>query len=366
MNVKKTINLKTVFITAGAMMATLIGSGFATGQEIIQYFVAWGWWGAIGILVIFVGFSFVGHSFLTVGYKFRDEIKKPNDIFRVYSGKYLGTFYDYFSVFFLFLSYALMIGGAGATIEQQFSMPNWVGAVIMLIVVVIVVAMGLKKLTGVLGSLGPFIAIATLVVGVITMSLNWDNMPHAITHIEQAIADKSIQVASTSWWLAALNYVGFNMIWIAAFLGQQGKMASSKKEAGMGGLVGSSGFAIALFAMMIAFMTAFQAVAGSQVPTLVLANNLHVNVGTIFSIIVMLGIFTSAVTLLWNVTAAFAEDGTKLSRGLTFVFGIVGYFIGTSLEFDELVNVIYVINGYIGILLIAIMIFKSIQWKFRK
>ena len=38
----KRANLKQIFRVSGAFVAFLIGSGFATGQEIIQYFAAYG------------------------------------------------------------------------------------------------------------------------------------------------------------------------------------------------------------------------------------------------------------------------------------------------------------------------------------
>ncbi|MGK9325701.1 hypothetical protein [Aerococcus urinaeequi] len=46
-----TTNWGLVFVMAGAMTATLIGSGFATGQEIMQYFVAHEWTGILGVIV---------------------------------------------------------------------------------------------------------------------------------------------------------------------------------------------------------------------------------------------------------------------------------------------------------------------------
>ena len=37
------INFKKVFKTAGAFMAWVIGSGFATGQEVLQFFSSYGY-----------------------------------------------------------------------------------------------------------------------------------------------------------------------------------------------------------------------------------------------------------------------------------------------------------------------------------
>ena len=50
------VSWKRVLILAGAIIAFTIGSGFATGQEIIQYYTAYGVKGLLVILVFLVAF----------------------------------------------------------------------------------------------------------------------------------------------------------------------------------------------------------------------------------------------------------------------------------------------------------------------
>ncbi len=67
-----------VIIFAGAFIAFLVGSGFATGQEIMQYFVSYGFMGIAGAVVVFVLFLYVGVSFITVGYEQQfPEVRRP-------------------------------------------------------------------------------------------------------------------------------------------------------------------------------------------------------------------------------------------------------------------------------------------------
>lgn len=44
-------NFLTVFILSGAYLAYLAGSGFGSGQEMMQYFTSFGYAGIMGILV---------------------------------------------------------------------------------------------------------------------------------------------------------------------------------------------------------------------------------------------------------------------------------------------------------------------------
>ena len=104
---KEKVSFKRVISFGGAFIALIIGSGFATGQELMQYFSSYGKLGALSLVLVFALFYIVGTELITTGYE--KHFENPNDIYTEVSGKYIGKFYDYFSVFFLFLSYTVMI-----------------------------------------------------------------------------------------------------------------------------------------------------------------------------------------------------------------------------------------------------------------
>jgi uncharacterized membrane protein YkvI len=100
---------------------------------------------------------------------------------------------------------------------------------------------------------------------------------------------------------------------------------------------------------------------GTQIPSLYLAQNLHFVFATGFSLTIMAGIYTTAVPLLWTVVARFAEEKTPRFRWLTVALAAIGTFIGLVVPFSKMVNIVYVINGYVGVLLLALMLVKSIR-----
>lgn len=61
------ISWKRVLILAGAIIAFTIGSGFATGQEIIQYYTAYGMKGLLVIVVFAVAFLYYNFNFAKAG-----------------------------------------------------------------------------------------------------------------------------------------------------------------------------------------------------------------------------------------------------------------------------------------------------------
>lgn len=360
MNKDKVVPSKVVNY-AGAFIALLIGSGFATGQELLQYFASYGYLGTVGVVLVFLLMTYVGISFVSAGYN--NKFENPNDIYKYYCGNKLGTFYDFFSVFFLFLSYTVMVAGAGATVEQYFHLSANIGSIGLIALAMGAVIFGLNKIVDVIGKIGPVIVVMAIGVGSISIFLNIQNADGSIEIMKKLVESGEIKVASSSWWLAAGSYVGFCMLWLAAFLAQLGAGVNSDKEGKLGALFGAFGFSVACLIMTLAIIFSIDKLGESQIPSLILAAEIHPLLATVFSVFIFLGIYTTAVPLLWIVIAKFAKEGTTKFKVLTVVLAISGGFIGTVLRFDVLVNYVYVINGYVGMLLLAIMIFRSIQWK---
>ena len=360
MELKEQVSWGRIMTYAGAFIAFLIGSGFATGQEVLQYFSSYGYMGMVGIGVVYVLFLYVGIDFITVGYK--EQFHKGADIYHYYCGKIVGTFYDYFSIAFIYMSYIVMIGGAAAAMNQQYGLPNAFGGIMIGILAGTTVIFGLGKIVDVIGKIGPIIVILTLFLGISAIIMN----PSGLANASIVIPKLNLIKASTNWFYAAGSYVGFCMLWLAAFMASMGAGANSKREAKLGASFGAAGFSIALLIIALGIMANIEQLAGTMVPTLVLAGNISPVLAIVFSFIVIAGIYTTSVPLLWQVVARFSEEKTTRFRILTVVLAAVGVFVGLLVPFDRLVNIIYVINGYVGIILLGFMIVKTIRTKTAK
>lgn len=349
------VSVKQIIIYSGAFIAFLIGSGFATGQELMQYFVSYGFMGILGAVVMFLLFLYVGVSFVTAGYN--NKFPKRNDIYTYYCGKVIGTFYDYFSIIFIYMSFIVMVGGAGATLHQQYRLPNSVGGIGLAILAGGTVVFGLNKVVEVIGKIGPIITVMAISLGLAAIIQN----PGGLSTASEVIPTLNLLQASSNWLFAAGSYVGFCMLWLATFMSSMGAEAKSKKEATFGAIGGAVGFSAAVIIVALGLMANVEQVAGSMVPSLILAGNIHPSVAVVFSLTVVAGIYTTSVPLLWTVSARVADEKTNRFKIFTIVLALIGTIIGLKIPFDRLVNIIYVINGYVGILLLGLMIFTDIK-----
>ena len=98
----------------------------------------------------------------------------------------------------------------------------------------------------------------------------------------------------------------------------------------------------------------------AAIPNLILAERIWPPFAGIFALVVFAGIYTTAVPLLMNPVNRFAKEGTARYRILTIALGLVGLVVGLFVPFRVLVNVLYVINGYLGALLLIFMVVTNI------
>lgn len=345
-----------VITYAGAIMAFLIGSGFATGQEILQYYASYGYWGVFGTgLIVLVLISYVAVEFFLTGR--REQFEKPSGVFYYYCGKYLGTFFDFFSILFVFLSFTVMIAGAGAVFEEHYGLSKFIGGIALAAVVSLTVWFGLSRLVDVIGKIGPIIVVIAIALGIFGIMRD----PDGISTGNAMLPDLDVTQASSNWFLSGLSYVGFCMLWLAAFLSALGKTVKNRREATAGGLVGGVLFAVACMIVGLGLLANMSRVFDAEIPMLVLAGDLGPWVAAAISVMILAGIYTTAIPLLWTVAARFFDDKTKKFKYLTIALAVLGTIIGLVLPFSQMVNIVYVINGYVGILLLVLMLVKTVR-----
>ncbi|WP_131040442.1 hypothetical protein [Clostridioides difficile] len=347
------VNVKTVISFAGAYVATVIGSGFATGQEIMQFFSFYGFAGIIGGIISMVLFSWMGASVMSKGKEL--QLKEPIKIYRVYCGKYLGIFFEWFGPLFLFGVFVVMISGAGATLTEYYGLNPFVGRVGMAVVALLTVSLGLDKLSKILGGIGPIIIIFTLLVGGISLAKNIGNIGEAA----QVLSTVKIAKPVPNAYLSGVIYTTYNTIVVMAFLTGLGASAANKKEAICGGILGGVALMAAAIMMHLAILSDIGNLYSKAIPSLFLADKILPVIGVLFSIILILGIYTTAVPLLWSVTNRFVDDKHPKFKLITLIAAILGL-IGGFLPFDKLVGILYPYTGYMGVIILVCVLYRQI------
>ncbi len=114
-----------IFTAAATYIGTVVGAGFASGQEVLQFFGLLGPWGLPAAAIAVAGFAYFGYLILDAGREARAT--SHLQVLKRATGP-LSPVFDLIITFFLFGALAAMIAGAGSVLRQEYAIPWVMGA----------------------------------------------------------------------------------------------------------------------------------------------------------------------------------------------------------------------------------------------
>lgn len=360
---KESISLKKVILLAGALCAYWIGSGFATGQEVLQFFTTSGTNGIIAALIFGVLMSFLTYVLYGIGQK--KKFDNPYDVFEYYCGKVIGQIYVWYSVVLVYCIFVVMLAGGGATIHQYYGISTYIGTGAIALLALGTTLLGVEKLIDIIGVIGPikilFVAIVGI-AGIVTLF----GQPTLLTEASSLMPTLGFKSASSNWaWSGAL-YAFLALMVSIPFQVDCGASAGSVREARTAGFVGTVAFTIAIISLVIGELVYYKLIIDQQVPTLAIANHISPILGLIFSVLIVLSIYSAVASFLLMTVRKFAADKTRKFNIIATVLTVIGMFFGGVLPFDKLINILYPLAGYSAIVFAGFMIYKELMEKDEK
>ncbi|WP_185967216.1 MULTISPECIES: hypothetical protein [unclassified Corynebacterium] len=335
------------FAISLSFVGLLVGAGFASGQETIQYFVSFGVGGIWGVLLASFIMTLAGTVFLQLGSYF--QANEHNAVFSSVAHPVVAKILDYAVIFTLFCIGFVMLAGAGSNLNQQFGLAPWIGSLIMLILVMVVGMFDVDKVSAVIGMLTPLIVVAVLFVGAYSLM----HLPDSFSEVTHAAE----QVASPlpNWWISALNYSGLALILAVSMSLVIGGDNLNPREAGIGGLIGGAMYSVMMAIAFFSLLVNITAISDSDMPMLAIVDSVHPILGIIMAIIVYLMIFNTAIGMFYALGKRLSARRPQNYR-LIFILGcLVGYAI-SFVGFKTLMQYVYPILGYMGIATVVVLV----------
>jgi uncharacterized membrane protein YkvI len=356
----KAINIKRVVLLAGALSAYWIGSGFSTGQEILQFFSSSGSKGLLAALLFLVIMSALTYILFGVGHK--KKFANPYDVFEHYCGKVVGQAYVWYCVALIYGIMVVMLAGGGATIHQYYGVPTYVGIWGIGLLALGTALLGVEKLIDIIGVIGPVKIVFMIIVGCAGIATLMQQ-PGLLAEADRLMPTLGFKVASANWAWSGVLYAFLALIVSIPFQVACGASAGSLKEARLSALLGCAGFTVAIIMLVIAELVYYKLIVGQQVPTLAITNHISPLLGLIFTVLIVLCIYSAVASFLMMTVRKFATDKTRKFNIIATVLSAVAILFGGILPFDKLVNILFPIAGYSAIVFAGFMIYKELLGK---
>lgn len=333
----------TVFQIAAAYIGTVVGAGFASGQEVLQFFAAYGLWGAAGMAVSSLLFFFIGYSILMLGRGLHAQSHLA--IVRCTNGSLLGALIDVIITVFMFGGLAAMLAGAGAIMNEQFAVAAVWGMLAMAIAAFATVARDTQGMVRAMSVTVPFLIVAVLYVCAAALLKN------PITRSDLSAAAR-LGGATPNWLLSAVNYASYNIVISIGVLAPLGASCGDKRTLRRGALIGALGLALGLAAIYLCILTAITKACVKEVPMLEAAKSLSAFVRAVFALVLMSAVYTTAIGNLFGLVQRAANTPAlhRLPRWAFAAATVALAFAVAQLGFSGMVKTLYPAVGYGGML----------------
>ncbi|WP_347861881.1 hypothetical protein U0355_01315 [Salimicrobium sp. PL1-032A] len=340
---------------ASAFIGIIVGAGFASGQEILQYFTSYGYAGTIGAIVATAIFAYMGMMLTRLGTRMKATSHKEA-IYTVSGYKWLGFIVDCVIIFTLFGVGVVMIAGAGSIPSQQFGLPSVFGIILMSVLVVATILLNVEKVVNIIGSITPFLIGAVLLIAaysVATMDTSLGDLDATAKAQESVVSGSFLFLPG--WLLSAINYVSFNIAVGASMALLMGGTEKDERISSIGGLLGGLSLGLMIVLSHLAIFSQVDVVADVDMPMLKLVDDISPGLGLLFSLVLFGMIFNTAVSMFFSLAARFTTFGTKQHKQFVFIIGAVA--LGLSfVGFTDLVSIFYPLIGYMGLFLIFALV----------
>lgn len=343
--------MKQSWLLAVAYLGAVIGAGFASGQEIVQFFVVYGEQGLVGTLLAAVLFALSGALLMWLA--FRKRISTYQGILKFVLGQRWGRLVDLLLALFLFLGISTMLSAAGAIFSEHFYLPAYQGIGLTLILVLILLFRGHRGLTAAYSFLVPVKII--LLLGISSYAAFCFELPTIVPGQYSFL----LQPRPQGWLSAAVLYVAYNFTLAMVILTEYQRQTNLR--AGIrGALIGGLVLGLILLVNYCALSRFLPAVLNYEVPMLYVCGNISLTVKHLYCAVLWLGILTTALANAYGFAQRFSRFcgiSYPLALGICLLLAVP-----LSLQsFSGLVGKIYPIFGFLGIIILVALFYKAIM-----
>lgn len=335
-------------------LGTVIGAGFASGQEILKFFTVYRFDGFIGIGVAIVLFVTLGNAILNIS----STIKKKsyNDFLIYVCGRKLGLIIDITITVFLFGTLNVMLSATGALFYEYFGLPYYFGIFLTVIPAAIIAAKGMKGILDVNLIIAPLMIIIVFVVSSLCLYYHANGDLIRNLHYEDDITYK--------WLMSALLYVAYNIILSIPILVPMGRETNNKKVLNVGITIGAITMGIIILLLNTVILTHIDHDSLYQIPMLYIVEPFNDLVKYSFIVVLWMEIFTTILSNLFGLANRIQVATRYKYSDIIIAICFISIFI-SRLPFKTLLSILYPTFGFISLLFILGLIIKQIYLKIK-
>ena len=337
--------MKNIFNVTFIIIGVILGAGFASGKEIYIFFNQYGKLGIVGIIISFIFLGLIIYKVIKISKKY--EINNYEEFLEKIGTK--NTIIKSIINIFLLISFYIMVAGFSAYIEQEIKLPKIVGSLLIIILCYFIFT---KNINGIIKAntiLVPILVIFIIIFGIKNISINNE----ITTTVKNQNYFKFI--------ISAMLYASYNSITLIPMLVTIRKLVKTDKENKIIFLILTT-TTIILALIIYNLITKIDININTiELPTIYIANKLGPIYKYIYGIIILVSIFTTAISDGYGFLQNNAKNN-KQYKIINILMCISSIFV-SNIGFSKLLKLLYPIFGILGLIQIYRIFAISLEKK---
>ena len=348
--------MKTAFLFAGCFL----GAGFVSGQELWQFFGCFGLHGLWGLALAAVLFALCG--ILLIRLAQISGVQELDETVIRWNIPWLRRLMAFLQCLCLFCVVSIMAAGGGALVHQLWPLiPAWCASLLMSVLVAVVALRGLDGVASAFSICVPVIVLAT--AGFCVAAIR----TFGFSSLSRLPAGGSENRMLPVWPVAAVTYVAYNTFGSIGILTPFGSRISGRRRVYQGIVLGTVLLILIALSVLLSIFL-YPSAAEAEMPMLELACRLNRNLGYVYGLLLLAGIYGTALscsvavgTYLQLRYAPLRRHGKALLTGL-----LAAAFCASLVGFGDLIGTVYPVFGYLGALSLALVFWNWLYYRRRE
>lgn len=329
-------NAAKVMQIAFTYIGTIVGAGFATGREILQFFTQYGKWGILTILLSSGLFVWLGTKMMLLAHDI--GASSYEDLNRKLFGRRFGWWISLFTLIVLIGVNSVMLAGAGSVFNEHLGMSYQIGLWITLIGTYLLLQKGMNAILQLNSIVVPLMIILSLIIIGATLGTPGSARFFSL--------DTDSGMAET--WASPFIYTAFNLSMAQAVLVPIGSQINNRRTLVWGGVIGGIGIGFMLMAGHFALSAHMPGIQQYEIPMGNIAFQLGNVIQLVYVLLIFMEIFSTFVADIYGVTLQIRQTWSIPERWLSLIILTV-CFLTSQIGFSSLLSVLYPIFGLLSL-----------------
>lgn len=328
-------------------IGAVIGAGFASGQEIIQFFVSYGLYGLKGVLLATLFFAILGGMLLYIAHQFK--VSTYQDMLVILWGRRAAPIIDFFLAIFLFLGISTMLSASGAIFYEHINLSQAFGVFSAYLLTALFLIWGKN---GLVTSFNVLVPVKIILIIVITVYATFFIQSSQIGTYTAFLRPEDIRF----WPVSSILYVAYNFA-LALVILTEYQTLTDKRGGIAGGIWGGLVLGLLLILTFLALSKFLPVVLHYEVPMLYVAGNISLTAKHVYTVVLWLGILTTALANTYGFAQRFTEF-TGINYRTCLILCLTLALPMAMQDFSLLVGKVYPLFGILGLFIVGALIYR--------